>query len=253
MAFGDNTLSRGSRGAEVAELQIRLSGFRGDTWDGAFGPGTEMQVMAFQRDFMKMDEPTGLTEADTFKALDRFAKKFALKFEKLKCLCGQCEGFGKGKFKDKYRAEKPKIEMYYKREYPGIHKAILHSYSAAKFYAKEAGHGNAFITCGYRCWINNEQKGRKSTNHMGKAVDLDFPMKPGDDKKDDCERCDSVRSILVEKCNFQIGWGASNKKALEPSRIAPSWVHMDVRCFNKKYLADKFFVKNMEDLLDKNL
>lgn len=253
MSFGDRILERGARGPEAAELQIRLAGFRGTTWDGAFGPGTEMQVLTFQRDYMGMVNPTGIVEADTFEAIDRFADEFSVDFAKLKCACGRCDGFGHGKFKGEYRAGKPKIEAYYNYEYPGIHKAILQAFRACQFYVRKAGFDPPFPTCGYRCWINNEQKGRKSTNHMGKAIDIDFPMKPGDDKRDDQKRCDDARGILVEKCGFQIGWGAGNKKALEPARIAPTWIHMDVRCYAPKFLDEKFFVKSIEELDGKDV
>ena len=52
---------------------------------------------------------------------------------------------------------------------------------------------------------------------------------------------DMFRGLLVEKSNFQIGWNGRNKKSLEPSSIAPTWIHMDVRSFSKKYLQEKYF------------
>ena len=77
---------------------------------------------------------------------------------------------------------------------------------------------------------------------MGKAMDCDFPLRQGEDKRDDINRCDSARSILVAKCNFQIGWAGRNQKSLEPANIAPSWIHMDVRSYDKVYLKDDYFV-----------
>ena len=59
MAFGSKQLKRGDKGKDVVELQLRLAGFRGTTWDGDFGPGTELQVIAFQRDYMKRANPSG--------------------------------------------------------------------------------------------------------------------------------------------------------------------------------------------------
>jgi hypothetical protein len=53
---------------------------------------------------------------------------------------------------------------------------------------------------------------------------------------------------MVEVGNFQIGWEASNRKSFEPKEIAPTWVHMDVRQFEGKYLDDKFFVKESSEL-----
>lgn len=37
-------------------------------------------------------------------------------------------------------------------------------------------------------------------------------------------------------------------KALEPADIAPTWIHMDVRCYSRKYLDDKYFIKNIQEL-----
>lgn len=110
-----------------------------------------------------------------------------------------------------------------------------------------------FISSGYRCWTNNLNRGRTSTNHMGKDIDFDFPLQDGEDKRDDSNRCDRFRGILTEKCYFQIGWGANNRKALEPSTIAPTWIHADVRCYNRKFLDDSYFVKSLDELDSKNL
>jgi Putative peptidoglycan binding domain len=241
-------LQSAATGSDVVELQIRLAGFRGTLWDGEFGPGTELQVVAFQRDYMGLDRPNGVVDLNTLNAIERFAHEFPIDFAKLRCPCGSCEGFGRGRFKGEYYPGKPAVEAYHKYEYPGIHKATLNSYRAAQFYAQKAGHDLPILNSGYRCMTDNEQRGRETTNHMGKALDLDFPVRRGETKRDDCERCDSVRGLLVEKCEFQIGWGANNRKALEPSNIAPSWIHMDVRCYAPKYLEDKFFVKDAVDV-----
>ena len=246
--FGARQLSRNADGAHVEELQLRLAGFRGTVWDGGFGPGTEMQVTAFQRDYMEMASPTGEGDDATYRALEEFARDFPIDFARLECACGQCGGFGQGRFREEYREGSQKIEAYHRYEYPGIHRAILHAYRGAWFYARRAGHGDPMLTCGYRCWIDNEQKGRRSTNHMGKALDIDFPLRSGEDKRDDANRCDQVRGLLVEQGHFQIGWAANNRKALEPSRIAPTWIHMDVRCFAPRFLEDRFFVKSLEEL-----
>ena len=110
-----------------------------------------------------------------------------------------------------------------------------------------------FVTGGYRCSVRNKQKKRTSTNHCGKAIDADLPMRDGDDKKDDVVRCENVRDSLVSESGFQIGWAEKNKKSLEPSGIAPTWVHTDARCYEQKYLEDKFFVKNNDELLNKEI
>jgi hypothetical protein len=248
MRFGSKTLQRGDSGADVAELQLRLCGFRGTVWDGNYGPGTELQVITFQRDYMGMANPNGIADANVFHALKKLADTYPVNFDKLKCTCGECNGFGRGRFKGQYRDNITGVEQRHMYEYPGIHKAILHSFRAAAFYCEQAGLGRAYPTSGYRCWVDNNKRGRSSTNHMGKALDIDFPLRPGDDKEDDKNRCNLARSIMVDKCNFQIGWGGNNQKALEPANIAPTWVHLDVRQYSQEFLADQFFVTSSEQL-----
>ena len=249
MKYNKNTLQRGDKSDAVVELQMRLSGFRGTIWDGDFGPGTELQVMTFQRDYMGKRNPSGIADQTVFDAIDKFGKEFALKWADLKCPCGECEGFGMGKNKGKYRSGNPRIERFYMYEYPGIHKAILWAVKAAMFYAKEEGMNIPHITSGYRCTVRNKQRNRSSTNHMGKAIDIDFKGKPGEDKRDDMDRSNFFRGIMVEKSNFQIGWAGRNIKALEPSNIAPTWIHADVRSYKRKYLDEKYFVTNKAELL----
>lgn len=242
MAFGKVELKRGDKGAGVVELQLRLAGFRGTLWDGIFGPGTELQVVSFQRDYMERKRPSGRADKRTLGALLDFEEQFPVAVDQVRCPCGQCEGFGSKRFKGEFSAA-ARIERNYKYEYPGMHKAILHSYRGASFFLQRAGFPAPVITSGYRCWFNNEQKGRTSTNHMGKAIDIDFPLGANQDKRDDMIRCDEGRGTLVELSTFQIGWTAGNRKSLEPSAIAPTWIHMDVRSYSRKYLQDRFFVR----------
>jgi len=83
---------------------------------------------------------------------------------------------------------------------------------------------------------------------MGKALDCDFAPNANETTQDDRNRCDQFRRLLVDRCNFQIGWAVSNRKSLEPSRIAPTWIHMDIRQYDKRYLSDSFFVTTAEKL-----
>lgn len=254
MIFGIENLRMGSKGIEVIELQLRLAGFLGTIWDGDFGKKTELQVKAFQKDYMGIAEPDGIVGRNTYNSLDVFAHTYLPDFVKLKCPCGECNGFGHCNYMGEYIGDS-KEERYYKYEYPGIHKAIIYSFSALEFYSfnSEFLHRHPFITSGYRCWIRNRRKGRNSTNHMGKAIDSDYPMKSGEDKRDDINRCNNVRKLLVEKSNFQLGWSEKNKKSLEPESIAPSWIHMDIRNYEKKYLDVKYFVKNVVELESKKI
>lgn len=248
MQFGKTILRYGCQGEDVVELQLRLAGFKGTVWDGIFGRNTERQVVAFQRDYMGDKNPDGIVGQNTIRAILDFANEYPIDFEPLKCQCGKCGGFGRGLNHFVYLNDQPKIEMYHQYEYPGIHKAILHVSRAMRFYAKLLKYPEPFPTCGYRCTENNRQKGRTSTNHFGKAIDFDFPMQKGDDKKDDMERCISFRKIMIDKMNFQIGWAIPNMKSLEPDRIAPTWIHADVRSYSSNYLMDKYFVKSLKEL-----
>jgi hypothetical protein len=248
MHYGQRILKRGLKGPDVEELQIRLAGFRGTIPDGDFGPGTELQVLQFQRDFMKMQELTGIVDRETMTAIDTFAEQYPIDFDALKCPCGVCDGFGQGRFKGEYIPNQPQIEKNYLYEYPGIHRMLLWAVRAIFFYASD----NKFIiTSGYRCGIRNEQIGRISTNHRGKAIDLDVVGDPGEDKRDDMNRCDTIRGLIIEKSNAQIGWNAANRRSLEPSHIAPTWIHYDVRCYDQKYLEDRFFCRDLEELNNK--
>lgn len=245
--LGERKLAQGMRGEDVIELQIRLAGFRGTLPDGIFGSGTQLQVVNFQQGYMGRTHPSGIADQETITAIEAFGREFPVDFNKLQCPCGECNGFGHGRFKNEYRADKPEVEAYHRYEYPGIHRMLLWSVRALFFFLKEKEY-EIIITSGYRCSTHNKQKGRTSTNHHGKAIDLDVPLKPGEDKRDDMRRCDSIRGLLVERANAQIGWAAHNRKSLEPSRIAPTWIHYDVRSYDRKYLTDRFFCTTLEAL-----
>jgi len=213
--------------------------------DGDFGPGTERQVMNFRRDFMGETRPAGVVDREAMRAIDRFAREFPINFSKLKCRCGTCGGFGRGRFRGKFAEGKPKVEAFNLYEYPGIHRMLLWAVRAAFFYHPEH---EFVVTSGYRCETDNRQHGRSSTNHRGKAIDIDVPLLPREDKRDDMVKCDAIRGRIVETANAQIGWTASNLKSLEPSNIAPTWVHYDVRSYEPKYLKDEMFCTTQKEL-----
>jgi hypothetical protein len=245
MAFGDADIQRGDKGIDVVELQIRLAGFRGTLPDGIFGPGTELQVACFQRDFMRMDEPSGIVDAATFRAIDRFRSLYPIDFNALRCPCGVCAGFGQRRFQHQYRPGLPNTEATHRYEYPGMHRMLLWAVRALFHYAPQH---EFVVTSGYRCAVRNQQQGRLSTNHHGKAIDLDTPRAPGEGGREDMARCDRIRGILIEHSNAQLGWLAPNRKALEPPDIAPTWIHYDVRCYDAVYLHDWFFCTTSEEL-----
>jgi len=77
---------------------------------------------------------------------------------------------------------------------------------------------------------------------------INAALLPGESKRDDLAKCDAIRGRIVESANAQIGWTASNPKSFEPSDIAPTWVHYDVRSFEPKYLKNEWFCKNLKGL-----
>jgi len=244
MEYGRRELKRGAEGADVVELQIRLAGFRGTVPDGDFGPGTERQVMSFQHDYMQR-EPSGRADGATLRAIDELADRYPIDFDRLRCPCGGCGGFGKGAGKGKYAAGHAGEEAYHLYEYPGVHRMLLWAVRAAFFYMPQ--HKWTINSC-YRCDVDNARSGRTSTNHHGKAIDLDIELKPGEINVDDRRKCDEARRRLAETADAQVGWTARNRKALEPPEIAPTWVHYDVRCYEPKYLADRFFCTSLKAL-----
>lgn len=243
--YGERVLKKDMEGPDIVELQIRLAGFRGTMPDGQFGAGTELQLQKFQQDFMQMENPTRVADHDTFVAIDAFAKRFPINFAQLKCPCGQCGGFGRGLFKDTYVPGGEGQEQHNHYEYPGIHRMILWAARAVFHYLPE--HKFSF-TSGYRCSIDNQQHNRTTTNHRGKAVDIDIALQPGESKRDDADKCEAVRGRIVELSNAQVGWAATNRKALEPANIAPTWIHYDVRQYERRYLTDDFFCKDAAGL-----
>jgi hypothetical protein len=245
MEFGERVIQRGMRGRDVEELQIRLAGFRGTLPDGDFGAGTELQVVKFQQDFMGTNVPNGIVDDDTFAAIERFAQQFPLDFDALRCPCGECAGFGRGRFKGIYQTGNPRVEAHHRYEYPGIHRMILWAVRAAFFYAR--GYGLT-ITSGYRCGVRNQQTGRSSTNHHGKAIDFDVTVPSGGDRRDDMRLCNEVRGLLVQHANAQVGWAAPDRKAVVRVNIAPRWIHSEVRCYESKYLEDRFFCRSRAEL-----
>jgi hypothetical protein len=243
--YGERELKRGAVGPDVAELQIRLAGFRGTIPDGDFGPGTERQVMEFQRDFMKMPNPHGRADGDTLRAINEFADKFPLEFDRLRCPCGECGGFGRRKSKGEYPAGQPKVEAYHLYEYPGMHRMLMWAVRAVLFHMPQ----HRFIfNSGYRCSIDNRNHDRTSTNHHGKAIDLDIVSLQGECHADDRNKCNGARACIQATGEAQIGWAVRNRKALEPENIAPTWVHYDVRCYEAKYLDERFFCTSLDAL-----
>ena len=241
---------KGDKGKAILEINIRLAGFGCLLPTEDFTELTEKGVKQFQRDYMDMENPTGVADIATLKKIDEFCEIYRENVDDYKCKCGTCGGFGKGQFKNQYLLGKSRIEKYHKYEYPGMHQSLLWAVSASRFYLTKKLNGEYSIRTiysGYRCWVDNNNHGRKSTNHMGKAVDLHFNKNGILFTSDmDLLREDIYCEYIgAPKQNGNFGW-LPNKFGLESSSAgASTWVHLDVREFNRvTFLKDEFFIKS---------
>lgn len=281
--------SKGDSGKVIREINFRLAGFGGVLPGDTFTENTEKGVKQFQRDYMNKPNPTGIVDDETLAKIDEFSDKYRENVEDYKCQCGKCTGFGSGQFKGEYllkedidpktqRAKrdengdiiykkdengnyipKSKTEKHHKYEYPGIHQSLLWAVSASRFYLTIKLQEKYTINCvfsAYRCWEDNKNHNRTTTNHMGKAVDLHFNKNKilttcSEDmdelrEKIYCECIGAPKNEKNKECTF--GW-TKNKFGLESKKEgAKSWVHIDVREFTTStYLEDEYFIKSNEE------
>jgi len=263
----DDDYTVGDEGEIVLEINIRLAGFGGMLPTEKFTELTKNGVEQFQKDYMKMEVPIGKVDHNTLKAIDEFSEKYREDVNSYKCVCGSCSGFGKGQYKNQYKSTS-KIESNHKYEYPGMHQSLLWAVSASRFYLTQKLNNEYSIKSvysAYRCWEDNTKHNRSTTNHMGKAVDLHFNK---NNKR--THDMDILREKIYCECigapkqggnsKYKFGW-LPNKFGLEPNKwadggnAANTWIHFDVREFDKDmYLKDDFFIKfNNESNFNKNL
>lgn len=239
----------GDTGALIEEINIRLTGF-GNTisapkkWN-EYTSKTEMAVKQFQRDYMGVPE-TGKVCGAVLVALDDFLKSHPVKLADMQCQCGKCKGFGNG-YDDSSEVEmyKTKHEAYPGAEYPGIHRGLIWAFRAALFYTqvkdKNLEYSFLKISSGYRCWNDNKQHHRKTFNHMGNALDLQFRKGTG---KIRCEGddVDTLRlKIFRNRLKARMGWHPNTLALESADQGATSWVHVDVREFASEYKQDKYY------------
>lgn len=252
----------------IREINIRLSGFGGNIPTDSFTDMTEKMIKQFQRDYMKVPE-TGKICGNVLNAIDDFCTKWSENITTYTCLCNseravrnKCSGFGKGQFKGQY-SNRNQIERYHKYERPGMHRSLLWGVSALKFYlSTQETYKYLGTTAGYRCWEHNTLKGRSTTNHMGKAVDLQF-TKNGREitgkKESNLPILRDIRDkIFTPYLDSKYQWvNGTNKFCLEPfgtgSGQTWSWIHMDVREFENTYLDDKYFIKTQAGVIGKSV
>jgi GH24 family phage-related lysozyme (muramidase) len=258
---GKYCIKKGDENELIREVNIRLAGFGGNVPTDEFTDRTEKMIKQFQRDYMKVPE-TGKICGNVLKAIDEFQSQFSVDFNELKCKCGKCSGFGNELYvTDKQNSKID--EAYRKYEYPGVHRSLLWGYRALYFYLSNAQKGLTYsikcINSGYRCWEDNKQNKRSSTNHMGKAIDIHF-NKSGK-RTQILEDMEEIREkVIIPKMGAQLRWGKHNKFSLEPTRknyekefIATTWIHFDVRKFQLNYLENRYFVKSLDKLNGKSI
>ena len=252
----------------IREVNIRLAGFGGNVPTDEFTDNTENMIKQFQRDYMKVPE-TGKICGNVLKAIDEFCEKYIEQINDYKCPCqnpnnsketekasiaNRCsDGWGKGLYSDQY-LKTSIAEPYRKYEYPGMHRSILWAVSAMKFYLEfsKSVYSKYDVNRGYRCWADNNFHSRKSTNHFGKAADIRF-NKNGERTRLASD-ANKIRTDIFNKYLNAKWWGNPNLFALEKeSDGAVTYVHVDCRDFEIKYLENKFFVKTQSDVINNSI
>jgi len=208
----------------TTQLQIALCSLGSGVPDGVVGSKTRSAILRFS-ELMVIDN----TEAEVQYKLKAIFDQYAPSFSDVKCKCGNCSGYGNGLHDGEYRDGKHRIEAYYNYEYPGI--SSLTVWATVLIQAMFEQYDFRYSS-GYRCWNDNHSHRRKSTNHMGKALDL-RPNYDDPDKRQ-CVAND-VRTFFSQQ-DIQIGWARKNALSFEPGSIAPTWIHTDCRCFDRKYI-----------------
>lgn len=256
-------IKKGDKSELIREVNIRLAGFGGNVPTDEFTDRTEKMIKQFQRDYMKVPE-TGKICGNVLKAIDEFCNKWSEKISEYTCLCknvnsitSKCSGFGKGRYNGEYSSSS-KIERYHKYERPGIHRSLLWGTSALRFYlSKQDVYKYLWKTAGYRCWEHNNSVPRTSTNHMGKAVDIQFSKNGntiGGKQESNLPLLREINDKFYSKyLNAKYQWiNGENNFSIEPIGLGTnqtySWIHLDVREFNNEYLDDKYFVKTQEKI-----
>ncbi|WP_219434371.1 glycosyl hydrolase 108 family protein [Prevotella intermedia] len=249
-------------GKLIQEINIRLAGFGGNVPTEEFDERTKKTIMQFQQDYMGVP-PSGKICGSLLKAIDEFCtnKAYDFNFEQTKCPCGKCEGYGNGR--NSFTINK---KEYKGKEYPGMHRSLLFALKGLIFYLRKTKSNYSLnkIDSGYRCWDNNKQKGRTSTNHMGCALDLHFNINGSRTRNvKDMENirsnyfCAYMNAPKNARQTYGFGW-ESERIGLEPKKFnngkkgADTWVHFDVREF-RKYKSDIFYIKSKTELIKSSM
>lgn len=255
---GKFCIKKGDKNELIREINIRLAGFGGNVPTDEFTDRTEKMIKQFQRDYMKVAE-TGKICGNVLKAIDEFCNKWIEKITDYKCLCHasdskveyaeRCPGYGKGKT----------------NEHPGIHRSLLWGVSCLKFYlTQQNSYKYRKTSAGYRCWAHNKSIPRTSTNHMGKAIDMQFnegSYEISGKTELNLKPLKNIRDkFYIKYLKAEEGWSIPSKKnnyRLEPIGTGKdqsySWIHMDVALFENNYLKDIYFTKEQNLILGKSI
>ncbi|TPU60581.1 LysM peptidoglycan-binding domain-containing protein [Acinetobacter baumannii] len=243
----------------IREVNIRLAGFGGALPTDEFTELTATCIKQFQRDYMGVPD-TGKICGSVLAALDRFRDEYGIAsyFESMKCPCGECSGFGRSRsgnfrFEMYNKTTRQYVEVYRDaKEYNGMHRSLIWALKAMLFYFKKmpnsAGYKIVKISSGYRCIDNNWKNRRPTTNHMGCALDIVVHNK-NNQVVSMSELENQVRIKWFGKyLNTSLGWSPDKFGLERISDGAKTWVHLDVREFNKKYKIDKLFSTSKDGL-----
>lgn len=142
-------------------------------------------------------------------------------------------------------------------EYPGIHRSIIWAFKACMFYLSftELGYKALLVSSGYRCIDRNVQKGRKSVNHMGQALDVQFSRVSNGAIANSVADVEKIREVvLVKSMGAEYRWDKKNEISLETTADgASSWVHFDSREYEQKYKKLNFYAKTIAGMVGGDL
>lgn len=236
----------------IREVNIRLAGFGGALPTDEFTELTAKCIRQFQQDYMGVP-PTGKICGSLIVSLDKFRDEYGITnfFDSMKCPCGKCSGFGKGRsgtFTFESYVKKTKSYILVQRtliEPAGMHRSLIWGLKAMIFYFDKMenpkGYNIVGISSGYRCVDNNLKKRRATTNHMGTALDLTIVNNKKQTIKNNELENDVRKEWFCKYLNATLGWSANRFGLERLSDDANTWVHLDVREYSNEYKMAKLF------------
>lgn len=243
----------------IREVNIRLAGFGGALPSDEFTDLTAKCIKQFQRDYMGVPE-TGKICGSLIVSLDKFRDEYGIRnfFDSMKCPCGKCTGFGKGRsgtftFESYVKNTKSYIKVQRTVLEPsGMHRSLIWGLKAMMFYFNNMENNKGYkilrVSSGYRCVDNNLIKRRATTNHMGTALDLVVIDKNKQTITNNELENNVRKEWFCKYLNAPLGW-SSNRFGLERlSDGAGTWVHLDVREFSNEYKIAKVFSTTIDGL-----